>query len=276
MKRILPLILLVICLALALVSCGEETTTEPDVTTTKGLGIVETPADTTTAITPNTETPGVSTAPTDPDVEPIVTDDYTAIPNKFEWVSDDDVDYSQFDYSGTGAKVVSTLDGKYNGWSKTWNLIGADGSKSEIAKIDVRKLQTVGVNVTEDKTAKTAVFDFVEIVSKVEPAWKSVTARAGSYLMFEFTTNMSGSYYMTVTAKENGTKASAAYTQDGVTVTGANGKYTGIAKCTVPYQPGKTFYINICLDDGATYPIAATVPVTITTAKYDSDYRLQF
>ena len=120
------------------------------------------------------------------------------------------------------------------------------------------------------------MFDFVEIVSKVEPSWKSVTARAGSYLMFEFTTNMSGSFYMTVTAKEGGSKASAAYTQDGVTVTGANGKYTGIAKCTVPYPPGKTFYINICLDDGATYPIAATVPVTITTAKYDSAYRLQF
>ena len=281
MKRILPLALLVICLALALVACGESVTTtaEPD-STTPSAGVTTKVPTATTPVETTTAKPDVTTEPTnpgiDPDVEPIVTDDYTAIPNKFEWVSDGDVDYSKFDYSGTGAKVVSTLDGKYNGWTKTWNLVGADGSKSEVAKIDVRKLQTVGVNVTEDKTAKTAVFDFVEIVSKVEPSWKSVTARAGSYLMFEFTTNMSGSYYMTVTAKEGGSKASAAYTQDGVTVTGANGKYTGIAKCTVPYQPGKTFYINICLDDGATYPIAATVPVTITTAKYDSDYRLQF
>ena len=125
MKKILPLILLVICLALVLVACGEETTTEPAVTTTKASGVVETPADTTTAITPTTQTPttqtpGVSTPAIDPDLEPIVTEDYTAIPNKFEWTASGEVDYSKFDYSGTGAKVVSTLDGKYNGWSKSW------------------------------------------------------------------------------------------------------------------------------------------------------------
>ena len=275
MKRLLPLALLVICLALALVACGSDATpaettatTTPAVTTTAPAE--STPADTTAA------KPIVTTAPIDPDVEPIVTEDYTAIPNEFEWVASGNVDYSKFDYSGSGAQVVSSLDAKYNGYKKTYNKLADDGSKTEIAKLDVRKMKTVGVAVTEDKTAKTAVFDVVEIESIVEPAWKSVTARAGSYLMFEFTTNLSGNYYMTVTAKENGTKASAAYTQDGVTVSGENGKYVGIAKCTVPYQPGKTFYINICLDDSSSYPIVATVPVTITTAKYDSEYRLQF
>ena len=94
--------------------------------------------------------------------------------------------------------------------------------------------------------------------------------------MFDFTTNMSGTYYMTVTAKVGGSAVTAAYKQDGITVTGENGKYTGIAKCTVPYQPGKTFYINICLDDGGSYPIAATIPVTITPMKYESEFQLQF
>jgi len=282
MKRILPLILLVICLALALVACGEETpAATTDVTTPSGT-VATTPVGT-TAKTPETSscgltttTPGVTTEPIDPDLEPIVTDDYTAIPNKFEWVSTGDVDYSKFAYSGAGARVVSTLDAKYNGWDKTWYLVAADGTKTEIKKADARKLPTVGVNVTEDSNAKTASFDFTEIISVVEPSWSKVTARAGSYLMFEFTTNMSGGYYITVTSKEGGASVSAAYKQGEIEVKGANGKYTGIAKCTVPYSAGKTFYINICHDDGSSYPIAASIPVTITPAKYESAYRLQF
>ncbi len=280
MKRILPIILLVICLSLALVACGGETPAETEATTPSET-VVTTPV-ATTPKAPESTTPDttdgstVTTAPIDPDLKPIVTEDYTAIPNKFEWVSTGDVDYSKFDYSGTGAKVVSSLDAKYNGWDKTWNLVAADGTKTELTKANARKLQTVGVNVTENSSAKTVVFDFVEIVSVVEPDWSKVTARAGSYLMFKFTTNMSGGYYITVTSKEAGPASSAAYKQGEIEVKGANGKYTGTAKCTVPYQSGKTFYINICHDDGASYPVAASIPVTITTAKYESAYRLQF
>ena len=284
MKKVLPLILLVICLSLALVACGgDDTPADTSATTTASDVDATTPVVTTAKAPEQTQAPNgttakqeVTTEPIDSDVEPIVTEDYTAIPNKFEWVGSGDVDYSKFDYSGTGAKVVSSLDSTYNGYTKTWYQIGEDGTKTEITKNVARKMSTVGVNVTADKTAKTAVFEFVEIVSVVEPAWSKVTAKAGSYLMFEFTTNMSGGFYITVTAKEGGAKSTAAYTQGEIEVTGSNGKYTGIAKCTVPYQSGKTFYINICHDDGSTYPIAATVPVTITPAKYESAYRLQF
>ena len=281
MKRILPLILLVICLALALVACGGETPAETDVTTTPAAVVTTTPegennapATTTPAVT--SAKPEVTTEPTDPDVEPIVTDDYTAIPNKFEWVSSDAVDYSKFDYSGTGTKVVTQVSADFGGYKKTWNQVNPDGTKTEVPTSTVRKMSAVGVTITADKTAKTVVIDCVEIVSVVEPEWKSVTARAGSYLMFDFTANMAGPYYMTVTAKEGGAASTAAYTQGGITVTGENGIFTGIAKCTVPYQPGKTFYINICLDDGSSYPIVASVPVTITAMKYESEFQLQF
>lgn len=274
MKRFCLFLLVLLCLTATLSACGSD---EPTTTTAEASLTTPTTSDTTAAPADSTSAkPDVTTPWIDPNVEPIVTDDYTAIPNEFEWTSSSATDLSKFDFSGSGAGVVSKLDATYGGYKKTYYLIDADGNKSEIAKLDARKMKTVGVTVTENKAAKTAEFEFVEVISVVEPAWKSVTARAGSYLMFEFTSNLSGNYFITVTAKEGGTKASAAYTQGNVTVTGANGKYTGIAKCTVPYQPGKTFYINICIDDNSSYPIAATVPVTITTAKYDSEYRLQF
>ena len=283
MKRILPLILLVIALSLVLVACGDDTPADTSATTTASDVVTTTPVVTTAKAPETTKTPDgttakqdVTTEPTDSDVEPIVTEDYTAIPNNFVWVDSGDVDYSKFDYSGAGATVITKIASDFGGYKKTWYQVNADGTKTEIATSAARKFKTVGATVTEDATAKTISVDLVEIPSIVEPAWSKVTARAGSYLMFEFTTNLSGKYYMTVTSKEGGAKATAAYTQDGIEVTGSNGKYTGIAKCTVPYQPGKTFYINICIDDGSAYPIAATVPVTITAMKYESEFQLQF
>ena len=276
MKRILPLILLVICLSFVLVACGGSTPAETDATTTPAGVVTTTPVVTTVAPETTPDKPDVTTAATDSDVEPIVTDDYTAIPNKFEWVSSGEVDYSKFDYSGAGAQIVTKITADFGGYKKTYVQINADGTKTDLATSAVRKMTAAGAKIIADDAAKTVTIELTEIVSIVEPEWKSVTARAGSYLMFDFTTNMAGKYYMTVTSKEGGAKATAAYTQDGVTVTGENGKYTGIAKCTVPYQPGKTFYINICIDDGSTYPIVATVPVTITAMKYESEFQLQF
>ena len=277
MKRILPLILLVICLSFVLVACGGSTPAETTDATTTPAGVgTTTPVVTTVAPETTPDKPDVTTAATDSDVEPIVTDDYTAIPNKFEWVSSGEVDYSKFDYSGAGAQIVTKITADFGGYKKTYVQINADGTKTDLATSAVRKMTAAGAKIIADDAAKTVTIELTEIVSIVEPEWKSVTARAGSYLMFDFTTNMAGKYYMTVTSKEGGAKATAAYTQDGVTVTGENGKYTGIAKCTVPYQPGKTFYINICIDDGSTYPIVATVPVTITAMKYESEFQLQF
>jgi len=278
MKKAL-LLIMVLLVAVCIVACGSETpaqTTGADTTaTTTAPGTPGGTTPTTPAV--NTTTPTTTAVVTvETTGKQIVTEDYTATLNEFEWVISDDVDYSAFDYSGTGITVVSSLSADYNGYKKTWYQIGSDGTKTEISGSVARKMKAVGVKVTADKTAKTAEFEVVEIVSRVEPAWSKVTARAGSYLMFDFTTNMAGKYYMTVTAKENGAASTAAYKQDGIEVKGENGTYTGIAKCTVPYQPGKTFYINICLDDGVTYPIAASIPVTITPMKYESEFQLMF
>ena len=278
MKKTVLFLLLALCLVLVLASCDVVIPLQTEGTTTGAAESITAP-ESTVATLPDFTTSGETTVTTefvDPNIVPIVTDDYTAIPNEFEWSAVGAVDYSKFTYSGTGAEVVRKLDSEYIGWKKSWYVLGADGSKTETPKSDIRKMETVGAAVVADEATKAATFTFTEMISKVEPAWKKVTAKAGSYLMFEFTTNLSGGFYITVTAKENGAASSAVYKQDGIEVKGENGKYVGIAKCTVPYQAGKTYYINICFDDGASYPIAASVPVTITPAKYISDYRLQF
>ena len=202
------------------------------------------------------------------------TDDYTAVINEEEWVSDG-IDYSQLKFIGTGADVKSDIDKTYVGNAITYYLVDSEGNSESVNGISIRQLPVVGARVEEDKAAKKVDVYVTEIDIRVLSEFTSLTARAGSYVMFDFTTNFPVNFYVTVAPSADST--AGAYTQGGITTTGSNGKYTGIAKCTIPYRSGSTFYINICIDNSSSgYPICASVPVKITDAKYVSDYSLWF
>jgi len=280
MKKAFLVLTVLLAVMLALASCGgSETTTTANtdanttpagtVATTPKTPAVSTPADT-------TKNPGVTTPWIDPNVEPIVTDDYTAIPHEFEWVVDNSVDFSKFTYSGTGMEISQTISRKYNGWTKNYIMVDADGKTVTLTNTEVKKLTTVGAIVTEDKAAKAVDILLQPIEAKLESSWASVTAKAGGYLMFDFTTNLTSEFCVTVTDKAGGSASSAVYKQPDITVKGENGTYTGIAKCTVPQAVGKTYYINICLDNGTTYPVMTSIPVTVTPPKYESEFSLLF
>ncbi len=277
MKKALLVLAVLLVALLALASCGGET-----VTTTAGTDVTTQPTGTTTipnkpAITTpvSSQEQIVTTGPVEPEPDPIVTDDYTAIPNEFEWVVDGDIDFSKFTYSGTGIEIGQYISKNYNGYKKTYTTVDADGNTVEISSNDVKKLTTAGIVVTADKTAKTVDVAVTPIEAKLASSWAKVTAKAGGYLMFEFTTNLTSEFCVTVTEKEGGSSSSAVYKQPDITVSGENGTYKGTAKCTVPQAVGKTYYINICLDSGSN-PVMVSIPLTVTPPKYESEFSLLF
>ncbi len=269
MKKVLLAIVLILTLVVVFVACDTPADTTADETTAPIDGT------TTDSDTEGSESVSVTTLPSageDPEGELEKTDDYTAVLDDTAWVKDD-ISVSEFTSFDTASNIVSSISRQYNGYTKTYH----DGEGNSMTVTEVRKLGTIGVIINADESAKTVDIQVEELSVRAQASWKSVTARAGSYLMFDFTTNLPIDFYMTVTATKGGAESGAAYTQGGVSVSGSNGKYTGVAKCTVPYAAGKTFYINICVDnETAKYPVVASIPVEITTAKYDSQYSLIF
>ncbi len=261
MKKVM-LVVLLLLVAMTLIACGSDDNTTPDPSSSSTPGVSDTPGVTSTA-------PVTSD---DPDAKVEKTEDYTAVLRDFDWVSDE-IDYGSFQYFGSGSAVANDINKDYGGYVKNFYLVGEDGNKTSVSSAEVRRLSTVGVTIEEDKNAKTLTATLYELDVRVESSWERVTARAGSYLMFSFTTNCPTGFYMTVTTSP--TSTTAAYEQGGVTVAGSNGRYTGTAKCTVPYRAGETYSINICLDN-AEKTVLASIPVEITTAKYDSQYALMF
>lgn len=281
MKKLYGILVLLMVLVI-LVACGVTPTTSDDgVTTTDGIttapnttmdGITTTKAPNTTTA-PNT-TSTVTTSST-PSGEVVKTENYTAVLNGTKWVPDTAVDTSAFTHVGGGQEVYQRIQMASSGYTRKWYLIGEDGTKTEVKYNEIKKLPSIGAIATFDEAAKTVSVDIVEMKVRVQSSWTEVTAKAGSYLMFDFTASLPMDYYITVTATEGGKQSTAWYTQDGITVKGDNGTYTGVAKCTVPYSAGKTFYINICADANG-YPILASVPVHITAPKYDLPFQFIF
>lgn len=276
MKKILCLMLLLALLLPTVAGCGSTTANTTVSDTTAGT----TPETTQGADLPTVTTPAETTPKTPevdlPEGERLVKHSYTAVLNDEVW-TDTSVDSSSFTMSGTGVDIYQTVNREYKDYTRHFVIVENEtettytGTKAFPV---LKKLGICGANVTLDEIAKTATIKVIPVALKLLSSWKAVAAKEGSYVRFDFTTNMELDYAVTVTQKEGDAAASSVYTQDDITVKGSNGKYTGVARCTVPYAQGKTYYINICLGDS--YTVLASVPLHITTGDYHTGFELVF
>ena len=278
MKKTLCLLGLIVLLLLTAVACGEEPATTTETTDTTTTTTVETTPGTTTNDTPNTPTVTTSkqTEDTLPEGERVVKESYTAILNDEVW-SGNSVDTAAFDMTGTGTDLYQQINLTYKDYTRTY-IILEDGVENTYvgtkAFSSLKKLSSCGASLTVDEAAKTVTIKVAALNTMVLPAWKAAIAKEGAFVRFEFTTNIDTEYIVTVTAKEGGSSTTSVYTQDSITVSGSDGKYTGVAKCSVPYYAGKTLYINICAG-AATNPVTS-IPLTITPANYKTGFQLVY
>lgn len=262
--RFLSILLLMAMLLTFAVGCGTPTTTSstPDSDSEAPISS-STPTD-----NPDEPTPEL------PEGEKVVTDNYTAVLNDAKWDAEG-IDTSKYALFGTGDAIRNTALVTYKDYKRTFVVI-ENGEEKTVSSIkEFKAIGLSGAEVTLDETAKTAKIKLVPVTPTVQAEWSAVSAKAGYYLMFKFTTNLPADYCITVTNKEGGSFSGAADVQEGIEVSGKNGKFTGIAKCNVPHSVGKTMYINICANGGS-YPVFASIPVTITAPKYDLPYRFVF
>ncbi len=252
MKKIV-LLMLILASLFVMAACQDT----PDSSTAEGTTSTV-PASTTAAVT------------TKPDGKLEETENYTAVLNEAKWQNGTGVDTDAFDYFGSAGDVSNRISAKYSG-TRTWQ-IEKDGKIEPIKYTDVKKLGLVGAKV-EEKENKGVLVTLTEIEMKVQSSWKSVTAKAGSYLMFEFKSSLPVEFCTTVTTKAGGSVSESLYTQGDISVKKASdGSYVGIAKCTVPFTVGQTYYINVCINNGR--EVLTSVPVSVTKPKYDTGFQL--
>jgi len=278
MKKFLCLLVLIAMLLPTVAGCGSSTPTTTTAETTTG-----TTPETTTGTTPETPTvttPGTTAESTPkapevelPEGERLVKNYYTAVLNDEVW-TDTGVDSSKYDMSGTGVDIYQKMNTEYKDYARTY-IITENGVETEYSASKafsvLKKLSVCGAILTVDEAAKTVLIKVEPVSVKALASWKAVTAEAGAYIRFAFTTNLPVGFCVTVTAKENGKYSDSIYTHEGVEVKKDGNAYTGMGQATVPFQAGKTYYINLCLDT-AGYPVLDTIPLIVTESRYDTTH----
>ena len=270
---LIVVLMLVLVFSLLFASCGDS---EKTAETTLGTTVETTAASTSGTIaettSATTEVPAVTTPSVNAEEKNEVGEHYTAILNEVT-LSAEDALPSDLTMFGTGTQIVNQISKDYNGYRKTFFVKKGD-SLEEITQANIKKMETVGASIAQkDDNAKTVEVHVSEITVRIEPKWTAVTAKAGAYLMFDVSANCSLDLTLTVTTNKGDSASSAAYVQEGITIEKKGAYYVGIGKCTVPYAVGKTMYINLCLNTNGTN-VLSTIPLTITTAQYDSPYQL--
>jgi len=254
MKKICLVMLLVLTIAL-LIACGGETTTAAT----------------------TTEPPTTTVAPPLPEGERVVRNTYTAVLNDAEW-NPGSADMSQYDHFGLVTDVYQTLRQKYTAYTLSYVVV-KDGVETTYASTEIlaaiKEFAACGAKVTKDDSAKTATAKIYPAEYKAQVAWKGVNAQAGSYIRFEFCSGVASEFVVTVTSEKGGAYSDSKYTHDTSKVTSDGEKFVGMGQVTVPNDPGKTYYINLCLKT-AGYPVLESIPLNVVTAKYDIPYQMIF
>jgi len=274
MKKILCLLVLIAMLLPTVAGCGSSTTTTT-ATTTAGT-TPGTPPETTAGNTPTVTTPETTSKLPDvtlPEGERVVKTYYTAVLSDEVW-TDSGVDTDKYDLSGTGVEIYQKMNTEYSDYTRTY-IIVEDGVENEYSGSKafsvLKKVSVCGAILTVDEAAKTVLVKVEPVSVKALASWKAVTAEAGAYIRFAFTTNLPVGFCVTVTAKENGKFADSIYTHEGIEVKKDGTAYTGMGQATVPFQAGKTYYVNLCVDT-AGYPVLDTIPLTVTESRYDTTH----
>ena len=267
MKKLLCFVLLLAMLLPMAVGCGDS-----EVTTADGTD----PTTTTTKAPTTTNPPVTPDTPALPEGELVVKPMYTAVLNDEEWTNAE-VGATSYDLSGAGMDIYQKVNTQYKDYKRTFVIVenGTESTYEGTAAFPaLKKLGVCGATVTLDETAKTAQIKIVPVTHKVLSSWKAITAEEGAFFRFTFTTNLPIEYAVTVTPKEGGASSTSLYTESGITVKGDDGKYTGTAICSVPYQQGKTYYLNICVADGLS--VLESIPLNIIKGRYQTGFQLVF
>lgn len=297
MKKLIAL-LLASAMLTGLIACGSGSSGETKATTggtdgtvqTNGTSSVSTPSST-PGTTPTTPPTGSATNPVDKSqlaaitkVEPAGEREVYSFGGTYKatytgegFNANVGIDYSKYDFTGSGADLVyyctsvMSDNDKWKGKRVKYELLADDGEYKSVASASsISKYEGVLVKFEFDNNNVTAKIEKIDPHITVQVS--NVTASSGAYLMLEYYSNVQILYQANIgngsgsrnvdKSKYDSDKFSAA-----TLVTEDNGVsyYKGYVQVTVPYvKPGNYNITLYTFGGNSTHDVVTDIPLTIT------------
>lgn len=226
------------------------------------------PGDSTTADGADVTSTEVNKIPAEPTVKE--EDGFKATVNSEEWVVDEGVDYSKYDFLGRGEELVKEVAEKYSGYKVTYKVKNRESSANAL-----NSMVNVMASYDADKSSKSLTVNVDTIKIRVRCEYSEITAQAGKFIVINFTSNLPTKFIVSIGAMRS---TRGEISQEAITPEGKNGTYTAKFKVTVPYVKAGKYYLNFSVDSGnANYPFIMSVPFNITEGEQtENDFRLLY
>ena len=290
MKKLTVFALLLTTLLVAVACNGESvTTTLADLVTTE--------ATTTAPSTPTTKPEHTVTlnsdlatmkevvAATSPKEESF--DGYTVMTSGKAFTSYANVDFSEYDFMGSGNQLVSTVQdqehatyGKYARSGKiAYYRVDYNNGEASYTKVDrsiLNRLSCLGAKIVVDAKAGYLKVYYQELKFTFQSDYSSVEGGTGSFLRVSFHTSIPMTMKVNISTKSGDTGDGKIKHSNIVPKLQKDGSYVGWGKMTIPYvEPGK-YYINFMDNDGR--KCYQSIPITITAQEdpRNPDFHLQY
>lgn len=201
---------------------------------------------------------------------------YTAKTTEEGWSVNSGIDYSVYDFVGSGTTLIEKLEEEYKGQNPFFYLYSEDEKgepkRTQKTSTQVAKMNNILAFITENKERRTLNVYFQQVDLRVVPEYISIEGESGYFMTVSFKTNVPATFTANI-AKSQGA-AGAAIEHSGIVATGKDGTYTGTAKLTIPFLSEGDYYLNI-LSDGGEY--ITSVPVKISESEFtDRTYHLLY
>ena len=200
----------------------------------------------------------------------ITAEGYDAKSSGESWSINSGVDFTVYNFSGSGNALIKNVEKKYPKAKVTYYKYDITTDKKKTMKLsEVAQLSSALAFYKGDK--KTLSVYIQTIDPRVQIEWSSATLRSGYYVMIPFRSNVPGEYSAFISTKKGANSGNISFT--GMSASGKKGEYSGSIHFTVPFTDPGDYWLNLV----ANRECVASIPIKISESKYSSyEYHVVF
>ncbi len=210
---------------------------------------------------------------------------YSMVTSGNEWSINAGIDYSMYEFLGSGNDLMSYLadndnysrymeNGKVAYFKVTYNSETDAFDYKKVTDNGVRQTKGLGAKVEYNKKLARLVVYYQPIDLRTSLDYSQVTGNTGSFLRVSFHTNVPTTYKVNISKNKGDTGDGIIVCNGIVPKKSEDGSYVGWGKMTIPYNKTGDFYINVVSGSKC----FGSIPITINEAAdpYNPEFHLQF
>ena len=254
------LLLLLATVMLGAVACtsdsGETTTTTTTAQTTTTVTTQQAPVQKPAVehnVTLNTDLETLKTVVESSSPKTEEFDGYTMKTSGAEWQINSGIDYSLYNFLGSGSDLVTHVQDKEGPYSKynsndiVYYRVNYEDQEEPFKKSNrnsTNQTKALGAKIVENKKLGKLMVYYQPIDLRMSVDYSEVTGGTGSFLRISFHTNLPATYKVNISKSKSDTGDGIIVHKNVVPAKSADGSYVGWGKMTIPYNAEGQYYIN--------------------------------